>query len=351
MGYRLILTLEILVDMKHQLVLNTHAMTCHRPLDTCSYRHVSMSIDTNVGVPAEVMESMYSGRGVSLDWEEFHEQESVLARVELFTDHVTEEVSEDVAEEKHDDVIEETTAALHRLLDTPTKGFSQLVFNESVASSKHVKSLPQQENISEDELPDLSPIKHHQQSLHQHQSLDNNSGLESRHTTSTPDLDSSSDSKHQDLKTASEEGKHEDDSKTASDIKGMSEVAEEKTEDLINANNNVIDSISKIDLSPQNIHHKVNNYVLNLPSPSSKDALKMNSKDELNDSIDSEASSRSKLSSRQSESLSVANRVNTSGLFYGSTVLSGQQPAVCPFPSDWQFQTIPETIENEEEVD
>ena len=36
-------------------------------------------------------------------------------------------------------------------------------------------------------------------------------------------------------------------------------------------------------------------------------------------------------------------------MFYGSA-LGGQQQ-VCPFPEEWQFQTIPESIENNEEID
>ena len=56
--------------------------------------------------------------------------------------------------------IEETTAALKRLLNTPTKGFSQLVFNDSVP----VNLTTELENLSSmednDYLPSLSPIKH-----------------------------------------------------------------------------------------------------------------------------------------------------------------------------------------------
>ena len=39
----------------------------------------------------------------------------------------------------------------------------------------------------------------------------------------------------------------------------------------------------------------------------------------------------------------------SSGIFYGSA-LGGQQQ-VCPFPEEWQFQTIPESIENNDEID
>ena len=56
--------------------------------------------------------------------------------------------------------IEETTAALKRLLNTPTKGFSQLVFNDSVPANltTDLENLSSMED--NDYLPSLSPIKH-----------------------------------------------------------------------------------------------------------------------------------------------------------------------------------------------
>ena len=91
-----------------------------------------------------------------------------VARVEAGHDTEEEEVAEEdqgresPVEDDLEDVgdIEETTAALKRLLNTPTKGFSQLVFNDSVP----VNLTTELENLSSmednDYLPSLSPIKH-----------------------------------------------------------------------------------------------------------------------------------------------------------------------------------------------
>ena len=101
---------------------------------------------------------------------------------------------------------------------------------------------------------------------------------------------------------------------------------------------------------------KVKDYVQTLPSPRTISDWKHSLSDEsrlqntvLDESFDSEASSRSKMSSRQSDALQ-GNRYNNSGtgMFLGSAL--GTQ-TVCPFPSDWQFQTIPESIENSAEID
>merc|ERR1712012_131771 len=312
-GYRLILTLEINVDMKHQLILNTHAITCHQEFQPSSYRRVYES----AGVTgADIMESVHSVRGVSLDWDEFNET-SVLARVELFTKHedIEESVSDEIQEEADDDDNDDESEALKKLLNTPTKAFSQIVFSESVSFSNNQQ---QSDNHSDDDLPNLSPIKPvSSESQHLDESSDRNK--ESRQNTSTPELEASDDSNNA-TNSCDEENNVAD-------------------------NNNVIPSIRKVAdnqvfLSPETSISRVKNYVINLPSPS---------KDDLNDSIDSEASSRSRLSSRQSEALSAANRYNSSGIFYGAP-LPGPN-STCPFPSDWTFHSIPETIENNSEVD
>ena len=108
----------------------------------------------------------------------------------------------------------------------------------------------------------------------------------------------------------------------------------------------------KVKLNSQSSLSKVKQYVDGLPSPqqqkTSDIVTQPHNKTILDDSFSSEASSRSKLSSRQSDTLSLNNRINNAGMFYGAT-LGGQ--TVCPFPSDWQFHTIPESIENNEEID
>ena len=74
-GYRVIITLEIIIDMRQQLRLNTHAITCRGGhVDMTLYRHacVSMSQSLHMShIGPDIMESIHSVRGVSLDWEEF----------------------------------------------------------------------------------------------------------------------------------------------------------------------------------------------------------------------------------------------------------------------------------------
>merc|ERR1719342_1325800 len=55
--------------------------------------------------------------------------------------------------------------------------------------------------------------------------------------------------------------------------------------------------------------------------------------------------------SRQSDLSSLNGVRMTSGIFYGSSSINGAANApVCPYPEDWQ-QTIPEYIENDDEID
>ena len=59
--------------------------------------------------------------------------------------------------------IEETSEALKKLLNTPTKGFSQLVFNEQSQHDIHsvikMSSIDDASDDNEDDIPSLSPIK------------------------------------------------------------------------------------------------------------------------------------------------------------------------------------------------
>jgi len=59
----------------------------------------------------------------------------------------------------------------------------------------------------------------------------------------------------------------------------------------------------------------------------------------------SEASSRSR-ASRQSDLGSLTGRMGA-GTFYSSLPTATS----CPFPEEWQFNTIPEVIENDEDID
>jgi len=55
--------------------------------------------------------------------------------------------------------------------------------------------------------------------------------------------------------------------------------------------------------------------------------------------------------SRQSDLSSLTGARMASGIFYGSSSINGAANApVCPYPEDWQ-QTIPESIENDDEID
>ena len=89
---RIVITLELEVDMRHQLRLCTHAITCPgRAADSPSYRHAAVAsscagaAEESAWQLAGVMESVYSNRGVSLDWEEF--QVNILSFVSFSTLH------------------------------------------------------------------------------------------------------------------------------------------------------------------------------------------------------------------------------------------------------------------------
>ena len=141
-------------------------------------------------------------RGVSLDWEEFQEDsfkltseathfteediqlspgsvEEVIREIEgcSFSEKPgellegRENVIEDINDEEEESPgaqgeIEETSAALKKLLTTPTKGFSQLVFNASVPQDDLTR-------IEDEELmPNLSPIKFYHKDQKRFESLD-----------------------------------------------------------------------------------------------------------------------------------------------------------------------------------
>jgi len=52
--------------------------------------------------------------------------------------------------------------------------------------------------------------------------------------------------------------------------------------------------------------------------------------------------------SRQSDLGSLTGRFGA-GAFYGASVLA--TAPTCPFPEEWQFNTIPESIENDDDID
>jgi len=92
---------------------------------------------------------------------------------------------------------------------------------------------------------------------------------------------------------------------------------------------------------------RVQEYIQSLPSPQhflKRDQAGDRAENQADDSICSESQS---LVSRQSDLSSLTGARMLGGMFYGGPPVSGP---VCPFPEDWQ-QTIPEVIENDEEID
>ena len=115
---------------------------------------------------------------------------------------------------------------------------------------------------------------------------------------------------------------------------------------------------------------RVQEYLQSLPSPARRDPLpvtprikNVNSErgslsvaspcspgidvDEGNVSVCSGSAS---LHSRQSDLSSLTGSRLNRGLFSGVLESNNSNP-VCPFPTDWQFNTIPESIENDEDID
>ena len=121
--------------------------------------------------------------------------------------------------------------------------------------------------------------------------------------------------------------------------------------------------------SPQSVVSKVAAYVQSLPSPQTNNGIKEvaaeDPKDEASNSQDESAfedganhsltSSRSR-ASRHSELSNLTGRFSSGvgGIFYGAALAPSGAPSgqtVCPFPDEWQFNTIPESIENDEDID
>ena len=64
---------------------------------------------------------------------------------------------------------------------------------------------------------------------------------------------------------------------------------------------------------------------------------------------DNSIASSQSVASRQSD-LSSLSGAQMRGLFHGSALAAKDSP-VCPFPEEWQYNIIPEVIENEEDID
>lgn len=121
--------------------------------------------------------------------------------------------------------------------------------------------------------------------------------------------------------------------------------------------------------SPQSVVSKVAAYVQSLPSPQTNSGIievaAKGLKDETRHSLDESAfedgannsltSSRSR-ASRHSELSNLTGRFSNGvgGIFYGTALAPSGAPSgqtACPFPDEWQFNTIPESIENDEDID
>jgi hypothetical protein len=55
--------------------------------------------------------------------------------------------------------------------------------------------------------------------------------------------------------------------------------------------------------------------------------------------------------SRMSDLSNLTGRFSQCGAFHGSILPSSTAAPVCPFPDEWQYNTIPEVIENDEDID
>lgn len=112
---------------------------------------------------------------------------------------------------------------------------------------------------------------------------------------------------------------------------------------------------------------RVQEYLQSLPSPARRDTIPETPNSKILNNLDtsnstpgvpddcnaSQCSESQSVTSRQSDlsSLTGARRLG-GGLFYGlAAVTAENQAPVCPFPEDWQFNTIPESIENDDDLD
>jgi len=412
-GWRVILTLEMKVDTRQQLKLETHGTTCQGELSP-GYRRDSVaqslhqSTTTHLShLTVDRLESLHSIRGVSLVWEEFQDSRQLEETLEISnietdiasalrsiedgsSDNQQDKEGRNVNDNSYCEEIEETSAALKKLLDTPTKGFSQLVFNvtnkasgdnnntvpydteeilisQVEAKTRHVKLSEELDDL-DDEIPNLSPIK-----LFNNQSIVNadvhsteflSDFIGTRQTTSTPEGED--DGRHRNVAAAManivEHDQPTNDVDVGDILDNHTDEDDVFSEDYrVSSSNNLNHKTSDIHSEdnnslkiPEYSSNKVRAYVESLPSPSQQSQSSKNQTDVvkekrlLDESFDSETSSRSKVS-KLSDISNLAGRFTNTGMFYGSA-LGGQQQ-VCPFPEEWQFQTIPESIENNEEID
>jgi len=512
-GFRVIMTLELVVDINQQIRLNTHATFCRGDLDK-NYRIRCVEAVTNNVTPAprfqlfsseassdrifkednspEKFESLQSNRnaGVSLDWEEFQEStaESIL---DVSTDTPMAGPLYDESTADHDvsdGVIDNgstTTSDLNealkiqKLLDTPTKGYSQIVFNVSTKNSGETrpsdtlkedhydtltssqKDVPSGQDDNDsfevlyhvDSLKSLTTNTNNQSDINKidldNEMLGENKNLEAkdapnesghfvhslnhpRNQTSTPDggkvilngspsfsfkispnssdNDKSRSSKNElndtlenvsDLTTEvisspiscmkcdrsplsnelvgfNEDALSRSDEDLCSEDYRVSSSNDNKHESLKSSSENDIVLSERISssvatnmndssrvpviASPQSSVTKVVAYVqsLNLPHNDNERGqiesvpemllhrknLSLDVSINEDDANNSLASSRSR-ASRKSDLTNLTGRVSTG--IGGVLGFAGQ--INCPFPDDWQFNTIPETIENEDDVD
>jgi len=189
-GFRVIMTLELVVDVNQQIRLDTHATLCQGELGA-NYRTKCMEAFANSVTPApsfvlfsrditlersekpddtsDKFESLQSNRGagVSLDWEEFQDsQDEATLEVSLDTDIETGTKDANTSQDSPDCdttlgtsyMEEEPSSAIKKLLDTPTKGFSQIVFNVSnkhSGDSNDSKAAETVEKVSDDLVNDI----------------------------------------------------------------------------------------------------------------------------------------------------------------------------------------------------
>merc|ERR1711915_437117 len=146
-------------------------------------------------------------------------------------------------------------------------------------------------------------------------------------------------------------------------VNGGQVIAEERI--VVNETDSDQESLSKnLNLA------RVQEYLQSLPSPARRDPLpetpriKNVNRDRGSISIASPCSpgidddggnvsvcsGSASLHSRQSDLSSLTGSRLSRGLFSGVLASNDSNP-ICPFPTDWQFNTIPESIENDEDID
>ena len=120
------------------------------------------------------------------------------------------------------------------------------------------------------------------------------------------------------------------------------------TEDLDQGKQNNNDPVSPFKMYSQ---IRVHQYLQTSPTPAAKDckceAHSVTAKEEDYNSSPRSHSTPSPFSDLSSRAGSRLGR----GMFYGSPPASGVTDPVCPFPEDWQYNFIPDTVENNDEID